>query len=109
MRVLILLACALLCGGCFVFDELDHGQELMKQLGPGKNAAKKEAPAAPEEQQTASDGPGVLDRLGAWWDDVTEPEPAAPDPDDEIVACRIHGSTEFMRVSDCQLRGGRAG
>jgi hypothetical protein len=107
MRQLWVVLCAALCWGCFVFDELDQGEELMEQLGPGKGAAQKPTPdSAPARAE--SEGPGVLERLGAWWDEATAPEPVGPDPDDRIVACRVDGSTQFMRVSDCQLRGGSA-
>ena len=107
VRRLWIVLSAALCWGCFVFDELDHGEELMEQLGPGKGTAQQ---AAPESAPGAgSDGPGVLERLGAWWDEATASEPAEPDPDDRIVACWLDGSTQFMRESDCQLRGGSAG
>lgn len=99
---------AALCWGCFVFDELEEGEKLMEQLGPGKGAAQTTAPE-PAPAHAGSDEPGVLERLGAWWDEATAPEPVGPDPDDRIVACWVDGTTQFMRESDCQLRGGSAG
>jgi hypothetical protein len=97
------------CAGCFVFDELDKGQEIMEQLGPGKAKKKKEeaATAAPASPSTARRGPGAMDRLKGWWRQATEPAPAPPDPNDKIVSCTLGGSTQFMRKSDCELRGGR--
>jgi hypothetical protein len=109
MRQVWIVLCAALCWGCFVFDELDHGQEVMKQLGPGDHGTAKPAAEAAPSRAAEPEGPGVLERLEAWWDEATAPEPVGPDPDDEIVACRVDGSTHFMRESDCQLRGGRAG
>jgi len=97
--------------GCFIDDELDRGGELMEQLGPGKRAAKAQ-PARPAEAARAapqgSEGPGLLERLGTWWDAATEPAPPPPDPSDAPVACALGGSITFMRARDCEVRGGSA-
>ncbi len=109
MRRFLVVASAALCWGCFVFDELDQGEKVMEQLGPGKNAARKQqpAPAVRETEPAKPSGPGALERLQAWWDQATAPEPVRRDPSDVIVRCRIDGSAQFMRKSDCQLRGGQ--
>lgn len=110
-RVGILIAVLLLAPGCFVFDELDKGQKLMEQHSPKTDAQRKaasqaaEAPAKPEKPQ-----PGLLDQVRDWIAQRTaEAEPKRPqaDPDDVPVSCRIGGHVQFVRKSDCQLRGGR--
>ncbi len=35
-----------------------------------------------------------------------EPRKVVQDPNDPIVTCRLRGSDQFMRRTDCQLRGG---
>lgn len=88
-----------------MLEELEEGQRLMEQLGPGKSAQQTEE-AAPQTQQAA--GPGVLERAQAWWKEFRKPEPVGPDPNDRIVRCTVGGSAQFMRESDCELRRGRA-
>jgi hypothetical protein len=106
LRLLVVFAAAL-CWGCFVFDELDQGRELMEQLGPGQ--AKQTPEADAPNPRAARAEPGALERVQAWWDDFRTPDPVGPDPNDRIVRCAVGGSAQFMRESDCELRGGRAG
>ena len=103
-RFLVVLSAAL-CWGCFVLDELEEGQRVMEQLGPGKNAQTSQE-AAPRE--SGPEEPGVLERVQAWWAEVRRPDPVGPDPNNRIVRCTLGGSAQFMRESDCELRSGRA-
>lgn len=104
--VLSLLCCAWLCSGCFVFDELDRGEEILDT-----NSARGAAVAEPEEKKhdsssidLAKAGSEALGAVGAWWDDLRRP---APDPNDGIVRCRVNGDVQFTRESDCRSSGGR--
>lgn len=109
MRLWVLLLAAILCSGCFVFDEIDAGMELMEKHSP-KASKSKQAQKAPE---PASQKKG----LRAWWDEQkalalerrARREEAAkppPDPEDALVSCRVSGKIQFVRGKDCQNRGG---
>lgn len=110
-RILVVALLASLCQGCFVFDELDKGQQLIEQHSPRareKAAQQEDAGASPlsaraGEKQDA----GILARLGAWWKEKRKPAPPKRDPDDVVVRCQIGRTMHFTRRSDCMLRGGR--
>jgi hypothetical protein len=120
-RIAVALLAAVLASGCFAFEEIDSGQEIMDQHFSkgtrGKGAAG--APAAPEEKPEDA---GILARVRGWWDakqaqgggKAGKPgnQPVAdsgppPHPDDVLVRCKVGSTTQFMRKFDCQLRGGR--
>jgi hypothetical protein len=99
-RVLPLLAIAFLLSGCFVFDEIDAGMEMMDK-GP-----KKEEPA-PEPAGGAAKKPAGQE----WWSTAKslsrEDADAAPPGDpQQLVTCRIGGGSRFMRRGDCVSQGG---
>lgn len=99
--------------GCFVFDELDAGMEIMEAHTPqNKKKAKAEAEAAAAAQGEA---PPTYDQVVQdWWKDAgslnaaprAEGEAAG---DDAMVPCAHGGKTLFTRKSDCLARGGRPG
>jgi hypothetical protein len=107
-----LLVCCCLSGtGCFIFDEIDKGQEEMRKHSP----AAKNDPAEKDSAVQAGKGgislTALRDRgagvLGDLSGRVEEALQRAPDPDNIVVSCRIEGRTEFTRKFDCQSRGGR--
>jgi len=110
--ILVVTLLASLCQGCFVFDELQKGEEIMAQHSPKA----REKPEAQEEASAARGSPGtgakqqegMLERLQLWWQKKREPAPPERDPADVVVRCQIGGSMQFTRKSDCTLRGGRA-
>jgi len=110
-RILVVALLASLCQACFVLDELDKGQQLMNQHSPRAReeaAQREEADAAPRTARAgAKQEEGTLEGLKKWWQKKREPAPAKRDPDDDVVSCRIAGTTHFTRKSDCMLRGGR--
>ena len=100
VRLLPLLAACLLASGCFVFDELDKGEEILEQHSQQKPAA---APGTP-----AATGPAAKSG-SAWWSSARAIGPAdaaSPGDVDAPVACKIAGSTRFMRRGDCLTQGG---
>ena len=109
--ILVVALLASLCQGCFVFDELDKGQQIMDQHSPRareKAAKREEAAAAPRSARAgAKQEEGTLEGLKKWWKKKREPAPPKRDPDDVVVRCQIRGSLHFLRKSDCMLRGGR--
>jgi hypothetical protein len=104
---LALAAALALSTGCFVFDEIDKGQEIMKQhSGSRAKPASADADTAAAEEAD-EDAPGVFARIQAFWEksrEETEPERS---PDDEIITCELGDDTTFTYESDCLSRGGR--
>jgi hypothetical protein len=94
-----------LCTGCFVFDEIDKGQALMKKhSGQNPDAVKRSDPApeaAPEDE-----GPGLLARVQQLIQDYREPDDPERSPDDGIVSCKLEHGLTFTNESDCLSRGG---
>ncbi len=108
VRLLCIALCACWLSGCFVFEELDSGMEIMEHHSKREKASD---PAATSGGRRAKSEPDLLTRLQAaggkvvdWWDDVRRP---APDPNDGVVRCRVGGTTQFTRQSECVARGGR--
>ena len=66
--------------------------------------AGKDAKAAKSEKAAA--GGTAREKLDAYYN--REPRRVEQDPNDPLVSCRLHGKTQFMRKSDCTLRGGSA-
>ena len=111
-RWIALCSVAFLLGGCFVLDEIDAGQELMKQHAP-KDAAK----AEPEEQPSEEDSSGFLERAKRFWAGLgsdrqggrgaqTDTSPP-PHPDNVLVRCDVQGRLEFTRKFTCHRKGGK--
>jgi hypothetical protein len=95
-----------LCHGCFVLDEIDKGHAIMDKHSPRKREEPAQ-PAAPRTSRSAGEEPGIVQGALAWWKQVREPAPVRRDPDDVAVGCEVEGKMQFMRKSDCALRGGR--
>ena len=104
MRAWIVSIVASLCCGCFVLDEFDKGDEIMRQVSP-RGGAKKAAPPS-----GSSDGKSIsaelLDSAKKWWSKATAPAATERDPNDGVVRCRVGGGVQYMRASDCEIRGG---
>ncbi len=66
--------------------------------------------SASSSESSGGSGQGKRDKLRAYYARQTRPKKAseviASDP---IVRCSFAGGSEFMRRSDCTLRGGKAG
>jgi hypothetical protein len=92
----LLLACSF-ATGCFVFDELDKGAKIMDQHTP-----KKAAEAPPAQKAPAQTGSG-------WWANAKplSGPPSDADGKNPAVACKVSGSTRFMRKADCLSQGGQ--
>lgn len=102
--MLVLLA-ALLCSGCFVIDEIEAGQAIMKAHSPDSEPEAEKSDAARPSGGTQT----ARQRLAEYYAKQRAKASTASkstDPGDAVGRCRIRGSTEFLRRSDCQLRGG---
>lgn len=113
MRVLaILLVAASFAGtGCDLFAsinaELESGErELERYGGPTHGKQPPEAVAetpAPASQQKTTEA--VRRAAERWWGSAKSLIPSERDP--TVVRCDLGGGVQFMRESDCQMRGGR--
>ena len=92
-----------LCTGCFVFDEIDQGREVMK-----KHSGRQPHPTAAAEAEApeADEGPGLLARVQQYLQDRRESSAPERDPGDEIVTCDHEDGLIFTHESDCLARGG---
>lgn len=107
MKILLLTLVGLLCGGCFVLDEIDQGVEIMDSLTP--DSEKADAMVVGGNENADGSPKSARERLNEYYakQRAKAPESAtAADPADKIGRCRIRGSIQFTRRSDCQLRGG---
>jgi len=94
-----------LCTGCFVFDEIDQGREMMKKhSGQNPGAVKKPEPEAEPDPSDA--GIGLLARVQQWIQDYREPAAPVRSADDQIVSCELPDGHTFTYESDCLSRGG---
>jgi hypothetical protein len=96
-----------LCTGCFVFDEIDQGRDLMKKhSGANPEAKRAPEPAAEAEEEADGEGLGLLARVQRFVEDVRQPaEPERPSGD-EIVRCDLEDGLTYTYESDCLSRGG---
>jgi len=101
-RLLCLLAACLLLSGCFVFDEIDAGMEMMEKTGP-----------QPPKQEAPDPGADAKKPSGQeWWSNAKslsaeDAEAVPPGDPKQLVTCRIGGGSRFMRRGDCVSQGGK--
>lgn len=106
-KLLSTLLASLSLSGCFVFDEIQRGIDLMDEHAPiarAKEATHAEAQGSPESESML---PHYRAQLAKWWNSALEEESPARDPNDGIVRCVVHDKLSFTRESDCAIRGGR--
>ena len=111
MRALPTLALAvpLLFGaGCFAFDELDAGMEIMEAHSPKNRKDKKKSA-----QQAEGEKPPTYQQVvQSWWKDAKTLSVSPGDreaSDDPMIPCAHAGKTVYTRRSDCVARGGNPG
>ena len=89
---------SLTLSGCWVLDELDEGSKKMERYSPSKPAAEAEEEALP-----AHKGP----RVGEYFANQKNTRTFTKGQvSGEIVSCKVGGSTQFMKQSECVNRGG---
>lgn len=111
-RLVPLLLIVWFATGCFVLDEIDKGHAIMDQHASQERReaeAEKKAAADKDEDEGGlfEDLKGQVAAVGGWIEDASEQSPAERDASDTVVSCRIGGRTQFLRKSDCRVRGGR--
>jgi hypothetical protein len=109
MRALIaVLVASFLCSGCYVWDELGKGEEIMDQhfSNSGKNQHKTEAQQRAEQRK--AEVPTPREKMAEWWEKAKTLGPLAEqEGDDGIVYCDLGQESRFVRRSDCATLGGR--
>jgi hypothetical protein len=106
-RLALPLLASLALSGCFVFDEIQRGIDLMDEHSAVGSAKKAEPTEAKRSDETEANLPEYQAKLAKWWNSALEEEPLAADPDNGIVRCNVRGKVSFTRKFDCKLRGGR--
>ena len=117
VRLLLCFPIVVLLSGCFVFDEIEQGNAFLDAHSP-RGSKQQEMKLAEEAEKEAADAKaassdkpfswaGVKETVDEWWQEALEEEPLERDPSDGVVRCEIRGSVQFLRKSDCSLRGGR--
>ena len=106
-RLLLPLLASLALSGCFVFDEIQRGIDIMDEHSPAANAKNAKQPEPESAPDTESKLVELKAQLAQWWRNALEEEPPPPDPNDGIVRCEVRGKVSFTRQSDCEIRGGR--
>ncbi len=105
---LALLLVALLGSGCFVFEELDKGNEILDSHSPTRSkAAREKAAAGQPAGQPGDPKEDPKAREKAWWQSARTLSRADEKPSkDPSVRCRLGGGVRFTRQTDCLTQGG---
>jgi hypothetical protein len=107
LHLIALALAATLSSGCFVFDEIDKGQELMDSHSATRNKDAKAKAAAADAKD--GDAPATPEeKKKQWWASATSLSTADQAPKkDPHIRCRIERDERFMRQSDCLSQGGK--
>ena len=89
----LILASSLLLAGCGEIND-------MLDAGSGKTEKK----AAETAARAETGGSSAQAKLDAYYN--RESRKVEHDPSDPIVSCNLRGKRQYMRRSDCALRGG---
>jgi hypothetical protein len=102
----VLMLIPWLTSGCFVFEELDKGMEIMEAHTPKKQKEEEAAAKLAEGEKP----PTYAQSVGNWFQNAKSLAPREQTAsDDPMVPCTAQGRTLFTRRSDCLARGGRPG
>lgn len=106
LHLVALALAASLSTGCFVFDELDKGNEILDSHSKTRKDAKAKAQAAAANQGEAQATPE--EKRKQWWASATSLSTADQAPkEDPHIRCKIEKGERFMRRSDCLSQGGK--
>jgi hypothetical protein len=104
----VLFLIPLLTSGCFVFEELDKGMEIMDAHTPKKVKEQEEAEAA--KLANGEKPPTYAQSVGSWFQNAKSLAPREQTAsDDPMVKCTAQGRMLFTKRSDCLARGGSPG
>ena len=103
MKLLLPILAALLCSGCFVLDEIEKGQAIMTAHDGIDEAAQESL------EETKGTPKTPRERLAEYYAKQRAKASVSTkslNPADDLGRCRVGNKTQFMRRSDCKLRGG---
>jgi hypothetical protein len=103
MRLVLVLLLSALCAGCFVFDEIDAGMEIMEAHTP---ADKKKPAAAAKAEADGEKPPTYNESVQGWFENAKTLAPRKEGGDNPMVQCKLGGSTRFTKRTDCRTQGG---
>jgi hypothetical protein len=103
IRVFYVAILALSLSGCWVIDELNAGNKKMDAYTKAKEKPDEGATAA----AGAGAGGGRKMRASEYFASQTNARHLTPGTmSKDIVSCKLKGSTQFMKESECAARGG---
>ena len=114
-RLVLIALASFWLTGCFVFEELRKGDELIEQHSSNWRKRKEiEAAARAETAQAKDSKSGPIldwekkkDELAEWWRELAKEGPIGPALEDDIIRCDVRGQVRFTRKSQCEIQGGR--
>lgn len=120
-RLVLIALASFSLTGCFVFEEIRKGNELMDQHASTASRQKKTERASLAEAAEGKAPKGkaskiaslvewknkTQEELSEWWDEVAAEGPIAPPPDDPVIRCQANGQVRFTRKSQCENQRGR--
>jgi hypothetical protein len=110
MRVVFLCLLAAFWCGCFVFEEIDAGMEMMDKHSPAAKKTPGGKDGAPAQPDKDGEKPVTYaEKVGGWWQNATSLSSQPNASKEPFVQCTAGGKTFFTKKSDCQARGGRSG
>lgn len=111
LRLAALAAVLVLGSGCFVFDELDAGMEIMEAHTPVDKKKPQSGDAGAAGGDAAEPPPTYQQAVSSWFEGARtlSKAPGEGEAEDPVVTCRHGGRSFFARQSDCLARGGEAG
>lgn len=109
LALLCVLALSAPLAGCWVIDEIDKGSDLLDKHSNKAAKAKRDADAAEDgEPVRLGKKNAVAEYFANEEKDGTTKTFAPGTVSKDIVACKLGGSVQFMKVEQCAARGGRA-
>jgi hypothetical protein len=109
VKILLLILVGLLCGGCFVLDELDQGMAIMEAHTPQSTKAMANAGVPGMAESDDGSPKSARERLNEYYAKQRAKAPGSAktaEPGDKVGRCQIRGAVHYTRRSDCRLRGG---
>jgi hypothetical protein len=103
--ILLALLAPLVCGGCFVLDEIDKSSAEFERHSTG-SASRSHDAGGPARESGAEERP-ARSAVSRWWEEARTLVPGEGDGD--LVRCRLGRDERFMRSADCRSLGGVAG
>jgi hypothetical protein len=106
MKLAVAILAAFLCGGCFIWEEIEQGRSIMEAHSPDSDGEEEAADALAGAQSSPKTARERLAEYYAKQRAKASGPTQSLNPADDLGRCRIGNTTQFTRRSDCSLRGG---